>query len=235
MFQRRITTHLLEQNWFAVGIDFLIVVIGVFVGIQVSNWNDARIDRQIGENYLNGFRQDLIIDRQMLESELQARQTQRDDVRTILGFYDGRSLDTDTFFTAYYAALYSRKIRPNRNTIDEVLNSAGLRLIENAELRSRLLDLYAHYSVIEDAETHIARDFDTYLYDTTFSKIPIQISGPWEDTQENRASAEALLADVTIANGFRLVEANLTLGDEGLLRSLESALDLVNEILVKLK
>ena len=34
MLLRRITKHIKEQNWFAVGIDFVIVVFGVFIGIQ---------------------------------------------------------------------------------------------------------------------------------------------------------------------------------------------------------
>ena len=42
MLLRRITKHVNDQNWFAVGVDFIIVVIGVFIGIQVANWNDAR-------------------------------------------------------------------------------------------------------------------------------------------------------------------------------------------------
>ena len=42
MIVRRIAQHVREQNWTAVAIDFVIVVVGVFIGIQVSNWNDAR-------------------------------------------------------------------------------------------------------------------------------------------------------------------------------------------------
>ena len=42
MLLRRIIEHVKAQNWFAVGIDFVIVVVGVFIGIQVANWNDAR-------------------------------------------------------------------------------------------------------------------------------------------------------------------------------------------------
>ncbi|MEM8984104.1 MAG: hypothetical protein AAGC71_13820 [Pseudomonadota bacterium] len=45
MLLRRITKHVKDQNWFAVGIDFVIVVIGVFIGIQVANWNDARTNK----------------------------------------------------------------------------------------------------------------------------------------------------------------------------------------------
>ncbi|MEM1106756.1 MAG: hypothetical protein AAGH87_10230 [Pseudomonadota bacterium] len=42
MLFRRISAHVKEQNWTAVALDFAIVVVGVFVGIQVANFNDAR-------------------------------------------------------------------------------------------------------------------------------------------------------------------------------------------------
>lgn len=45
MLLRRITEHVKAQNWTAVALDFVIVVVGVFIGIQVANWNDARADR----------------------------------------------------------------------------------------------------------------------------------------------------------------------------------------------
>lgn len=52
MLLRRVTKHVKDQNWFAVGIDFIIVVVGVFIGIQVANWNDARSDEH---NYQNAM------------------------------------------------------------------------------------------------------------------------------------------------------------------------------------
>ena len=45
MFLRRIIENLRVQNWTAVGIDFLIVVVGVFIGMQVNNWNQARAEK----------------------------------------------------------------------------------------------------------------------------------------------------------------------------------------------
>ncbi|MEL6996361.1 MAG: hypothetical protein AAGK67_17185 [Pseudomonadota bacterium] len=45
MIFRRIKAHVEKENWFAVGIDFFIVVIGVFIGIQVANWNEARSNK----------------------------------------------------------------------------------------------------------------------------------------------------------------------------------------------
>jgi hypothetical protein len=42
MVLRRFTKHVRDQNWTAIGIEFVIVVAGVFLGIEVSNWNEAR-------------------------------------------------------------------------------------------------------------------------------------------------------------------------------------------------
>jgi hypothetical protein len=43
MILRRMMGHVKRQDWFAVFLDFVIVVVGVFVGIQVSNWNTAQV------------------------------------------------------------------------------------------------------------------------------------------------------------------------------------------------
>ena len=42
MILRHVTEHVKAQNWFAVGLDFVIVVTGVFIGLQVANWNAVR-------------------------------------------------------------------------------------------------------------------------------------------------------------------------------------------------
>ncbi|NNU16526.1 hypothetical protein HK107_09360 [Parvularcula sp. ZS-1/3] len=46
MILRRVIEHVRTQNWLAVGIDFLIVVVGVFIGIQLGNLNEAREARK---------------------------------------------------------------------------------------------------------------------------------------------------------------------------------------------
>jgi hypothetical protein len=46
MILRRVTQHVCEQNWTAVALDFVTVVVGVFLGIQIGNWNAERIEAQ---------------------------------------------------------------------------------------------------------------------------------------------------------------------------------------------
>ena len=42
MILRRVILHFRHQEWTAIFLDFIIVVIGVFVGLQVQQWNEAR-------------------------------------------------------------------------------------------------------------------------------------------------------------------------------------------------
>ena len=139
--------------------------------------------------------------------------------------------DPQRFFEAYYSALLAQYTAPNRNTMDEVLSSGSLRLIRDADVRARLLDLYVSYDRIARTEEHMSRDFDSYLYDPTFSSIRVQLEGPWEDTPTNRSAVETLLNDLTIENGVRLIVANLEFPGAGLLDELELARSQVEHLL----
>ena len=45
MILSRVIEHVKAQHWTAVALDFVIVVMGVFIGLQVQDWNAARADR----------------------------------------------------------------------------------------------------------------------------------------------------------------------------------------------
>jgi hypothetical protein len=42
---RRLSQSMKEQNWTAITVEFVLLVAGVFLGIQAANWNEARADR----------------------------------------------------------------------------------------------------------------------------------------------------------------------------------------------
>lgn len=62
MILRRVIGHFRQQEWTAIAIDFVIVVIGVFVGLQVNNWNEARADRVREAAQVAGLAQDIRAD-----------------------------------------------------------------------------------------------------------------------------------------------------------------------------
>jgi hypothetical protein len=68
MLLRNLTKHVQNQNWLAVFLDFTIVVVGVFIGIQVANWNDERLQKDRENEILAAILDDIKVDKQMLKT-----------------------------------------------------------------------------------------------------------------------------------------------------------------------
>jgi hypothetical protein len=46
MLLRSLTKHVKDQNWFAVALDFFIVVAGILIAFQISAWSDRQADKR---------------------------------------------------------------------------------------------------------------------------------------------------------------------------------------------
>jgi hypothetical protein len=211
--------------------ELVVVFVGVALAFAVENLREGMNERAVEGQYLSGFRRDLTADLAMLREQQEARRTQVDNALVVLEFYDGRPVDPQPFFAAYFSALFALRTAPSPNTLDEVLSSGSLRLIRDSDIRDALLDLYAVYDEIARDEDHIDRDFDSYLYDPTFSSIPFRPDGPWDDNAENRQSVETILRDLRVENGIRLIVANVAHPGTGLLDELTAARSKVESLL----
>jgi hypothetical protein len=67
MVLRRVTEHLSKQHWTAVFLDFVVVVVGVFLGIQAANWNESRKERAEERRFYAQILDDLRVDQQSLK------------------------------------------------------------------------------------------------------------------------------------------------------------------------
>ena len=43
MILRRLAEAIQQQNWFVVLLEVMIVVVGIFIGLQVDDWNQERL------------------------------------------------------------------------------------------------------------------------------------------------------------------------------------------------
>ena len=68
MLLRSITKHVREQNWFAVALDFFLVVAGTLIAFQITNWNEARTDAILEREILANLLDDLRADQAVLYS-----------------------------------------------------------------------------------------------------------------------------------------------------------------------
>ena len=171
MFTRRIADNIKDQNWTSVGIEILVVLIGVFLGLQVDNWNESRIERNAVKTYYDRIIQDLRTN----EHSLQAHQDYYQNVKThgeaalsALQSAPGR-LDGQLLIEAYQASQIWHTVL-NRAAYEEILSVGAMNTIPDIEARERLANSY----VGVDAICIQLRDTSTYR-ELVRSHIPIEV------------------------------------------------------------
>lgn len=147
MLLRRIKHHVVSENWFAVFVDFVIVVVGVYVGIEVSNWNEARQEEDHAREYLERVRADLVHDSVTISNRHRFwTQVIEYGEAAILFSEVGDLYDNSEAKTvlAYYQASQVAPYTSVKTTYEELKAAGDLRLIENAELRAQLAEYYVN-------------------------------------------------------------------------------------------
>lgn len=150
MILRRLTANLRAQNWTAIGIEFVIVVVGVFIGTQVSNWNQARLEKQATNRMLEQLRPEL---QNQLDFFQSARTyyatTRRFADQAFAGWSGDPRIDDNQFVIAAYQAsqVYGIGINPQNWTL--TFGGDHLRDIDDSMLRRNLaVVLTADYSPV---------------------------------------------------------------------------------------
>lgn len=146
MILRRIGEAVRRQNWFIVFVEVLVVVFGVFIGLQVDDWNQARKDRALEHEYLERLYADL---EYTLDSR--GRSAEWDETRTaqqalvlkalrtgVLRNEDRAAFETGLAFFGFVSGIEIRW-----TTVDELRATGAMSLIRDVSLRSRILNLDA--------------------------------------------------------------------------------------------
>jgi len=142
---RSITRHVRDQNWVAVGIDFFIVVIGVFIGIQVANWNEVRREDAAGRAYLERIQDDLAVDRSTLEDRGRFWNVVQNYGEDALGYLEEGALVEDSAWKTLLALYHATQVWGffvYEPTYREMISAGDLGLIPDPELRRALGDYY---------------------------------------------------------------------------------------------
>lgn len=197
MILRRLSTALRKQDWFTVLIETLIVVLGVFLGLQLGNWNAARADRDREMQIVSDMLADIEIDRKQYANAM-ALATRRIAAVTTsleeaglppLSFdYDLPNADAvnynfDLLGRASTETLYPQHLwtnvvvgyfpTPSTSTYDAMVGSGEIRVMRNREL-VRSIQLYRNLteSVLTQNDKLIAIRADTMNIGAQYGLAP---------------------------------------------------------------
>lgn len=144
MLLRRVIEHVRVQNWTAVVLDFVIVVVGVVIGIQVANWNQARVEQRELAASLSNLAQEVSNTAWHRTDQIEWMRRVIEGLGLMLEALDGRDLSPEEWETARSAltSVASPPPDPSRyETLYELQNTGMLRKVPSRELRAALGEL----------------------------------------------------------------------------------------------
>ncbi len=147
MLLRRLAENLQNHNWSIVLTELLIVVVGVFMGLQVSNWNDSRLDDKRAGAYLERIRADLDADLVASRNRMDFWSEVEDYGSQALHFANtGEAGDLSEWdlVLAYFQSSQVAEFYTTRTTYDELKSGGELVLIDDLELRNSLALYYTY-------------------------------------------------------------------------------------------
>jgi hypothetical protein len=176
MILRRVIAHFRRQEWTAIALDFLIVVVGVFIGLQVNAWNETRLERAKERQILIGLSEDFA---KLEESVVRGVEFHK---RAVAGMQaigealeNGNLQETDRplFEDGLRYAVRNAVSATVSGTLTEILSSGRLGLLREKELRRALAEYEAYQESAKEAKLTVRlimvqyqRDFsDQYMFD----------------------------------------------------------------------
>ncbi len=143
MIRRRIVEQLREQQWIAVGIELVIVMLGVFIGLQAANWNQERASARQGAIFAERLKADLRHEDWVCQYLIAYnRQVLKNAGETVSALEGNTTLSDEALLvSAYRATQYKQPVR-RRSTYDELISTGTIGLISDEKLRDTAMRLY---------------------------------------------------------------------------------------------
>ncbi|MEZ4702956.1 MAG: hypothetical protein R2834_21665 [Rhodothermales bacterium] len=191
----RLAKAVREQNWFSVGLELVIVVLGVVIGFQVTAWGQARSDQARGRGYLERIREDLRADTDAIDTRLAYYALVADYAEVAVAHIETGTLRNDSPWATVVSYYHASQVLPftsTRRTFDEMREAGDLRLIRDPTLRA---DLGAYYNESQITQGGwLFQDLPTYR-ERVRGLTPIQVQRYIVASCEERRGIEQILVD----------------------------------------
>src|SRR5436190_21291676 len=153
MIHKRLVAGLRGQNWSAIAIELAIVIVGVFIGTQVANWNQARLEKQATERMLVQLVPELRAELAFFANvETYYATTRRYAEQAMAGWQGSSAVSDSDFVIAAYQATQVNGIGINPDSWSLTFGGDQLRNIEDPKVRRNLeVVLTSDYRPVEFA------------------------------------------------------------------------------------
>lgn len=209
MILRRIITSIKNQDIGTLIAEVIVIVLGIFIGLQVDDWNERRKDRNDEIIYLERIVADLEISLIENADTRDFQQRHGDMGIFLLNALEKCELaeaERDKFASAIYLLAKTAPGAFAKTAIEELMSTGRTTIIRNIDLRQHIVQMLEnhsnHLAFIRDVQYRMAPQVN-YVDGVAPVLIPGPIGGGQEVSWDMlHADFEALCADRQFYNSF---------------------------------
>jgi hypothetical protein len=133
--------HITDQNWFAVGLDVIVVIVGIFLGMQVSEWNEDLKAKSEERQILLQLKEEFTEIKGSLEKQIAVRIMWSQHMYLLVAAIEGSNSDVtmEDIKAGLEAAANPGRQAPQSTTFLQLMSNDGLSTLSNAKLRTALM------------------------------------------------------------------------------------------------
>ncbi len=239
MLLRRISAHVRGENWFAVVLDLLVVVVGLFLGLQIDTWWEGQKEARIESTYLQEIREDFELNKSSLHEQISDVEQ---IIRSMIVLHEQSTLVESSLSIA--------ELNENFSLINDMptfviatrayvnlTGSGDLKLLRNRQLKNLLAAYYAAAdltAIVQSThEMELVQTFQPYIIDNLdYAAVKRNLV---DDFPLTASSEEAQILDVLDTRQFRNVVVQKWVISTDLLDQFRGMLKLTDEVLQMLE
>lgn len=197
MILQRLGNAVKAQDWFVVLIEILIVILGVFIGLQVDDWNNERIER---------IHEREILERLFTEAEnavahisgfVENRANRNEQLENMVAFVTDPEkfpMDEDRAARALTRMTHYPAMKPPRTVLDELTASGQMQLIRSQKIRDTVGQYVASLSW-HDGQLEQFRIASGLIFDASLPYLEAQYTPEGPTIRDITVDWQSLRAD----------------------------------------
>jgi len=154
-------------------IELVVVFIGITLAFMLNNWREHAKDREIEGQYLRSFHEEISYSKAKLDTILNRNKAKINYLNNTIELLEGDALPSDSILAVLAQMAQISFFIPKTNTYESIKNSGNFNIIENYEVRTKIIEYYESFEGKNLVEGFYKMYIDDYIIPYFFENVDI--------------------------------------------------------------
>jgi len=215
-----------QYNWGKLGLELLVVFLGVSSGFLLNNWRERQLEQEFEQKYIAGFIEDVNNNIDQLEGLTASDSVWLKQAKINVTAINDNSLTLDSAEAMVKKIVAINRMEPHEGTYEDMTNSGNLSIIKNFELKSKIVDYQIALKEVRFVDDYFYKYFNDFVMPFVISNFNV-LSGHFEDENayKNLEFTNAFVGYFSMVQQRQIVYKDLLVKSKYLSESLQKSKD----------